>query len=131
MTNGNARYGAGWRRIVVVRALLAIFLLAGVVGVLASTAIDLIWFRDVGYPDSASLLRIGDYAHSGTLYPDPNQPPYLASLYGPLFYILLSVPYRLANSVDTVRVIVRLAIVAFWIASLVLVFFIVCRLSGS
>jgi hypothetical protein len=113
------------------RTLLAAFLLVGIAAVLVSTGVDLVWFRDVGYPDSASLLRIGDYAHTGTIYPDPNRPPYLASLYGPMFYVLLSLPARLAGSIDEMRMLVRVAILVFWIASLVLLFFIVYRVSGS
>ena len=121
----------GSARMVALRILLAAFLLVGVTAVLVSTGVDLTWFRNVGYPDSASLLRISDYARTGTIYPDPNQPPYLATLYGPLFYILLSLPVRFAGNVENIRLVARLTMIGFWIASLVLLFLIVYRISGS
>jgi hypothetical protein len=52
-------------------------------------------------------------------------------LYGPLFYILLSLPWRFTNNVDTVRLFVRVALIGFWLVSLALVFLIVHRLTRS
>jgi hypothetical protein len=118
--------------IIAIRVVIAVLLLTGVAGVVVSTGIDLVWFRDVGYPDSASLLRMSDYSRDGTIYPDPDQPPYLVSLYGPLFYILLSLPSRLANhNIETARMLVRITVAGFWVAGLFLVFLIVYRISGS
>lgn len=118
--------------ITAIRVATIVFLLTGVAGVVVSTGIDLVWFRDVGYPDSASLLRISDYSRDGAIYPDPDRPPYLVSLYGPLFYILLSLPSRLANqNIDAARILVRITIAGFWVAGLLLVFLIVYRISGS
>ena len=75
---------------------------------------------------------MSDYSRDGSIYPDPDQPPYLVSLYGPLFYILLSLPLRLANhNIDTARMLVRITVAGFWVAGLFLVFLIVYRISDS
>lgn len=103
----------------------------GAVAVLAGTAIDFVWYRDVGYPDSASLLRMRDLAQHGAVYPNPNQPPYLVSLYGPLFYIVLGLPWRITQDIDTARYLVRAAVIGFWLMGLVLVYHIARRVSGS
>jgi len=131
MTAERTPRAKGLARIGAMHIALAALLLVGAASVLLATQIDLVWFRDVGYPDSASILRIGEYTRTGVIYPDPNRPPYLASLYGPLFYILLSFPWRLAHDIDAARLIVRLAVSAFWLASLCVVFLIVFRISGS
>ena len=87
-------------------------LLAGALSTAVGTAIGLVSFRDVGYPDSANLLRIGDLIHTGYIYPDIDRPPYLVTLYGPLTYLLLGIPYKLAEAAAIPpRVLVRLAIV--------------------
>jgi hypothetical protein len=61
-----------------------VLLLAGALSIVVGTAFGLAGFTDVGYPDSAPLLRIGEFIHSGSIYPAIDQPPYLVSLYGPL-----------------------------------------------
>lgn len=125
------RSRSGSARIAAMRVFLLAVLLVGAVSVLATTAVDLVWFRDVGYPDSASLLRIGDYTRGGAIYPDPNRPPYYMSLYGPLFYILMSLPCRFAADIGRLRIVARLTMLGFLLLSLALVFSIVYRLSGS
>ena len=79
--------------------MVALSLLLCALSTAVGTAVGLANFRDVGYPDSSDLLRIGEFIHTGHIYPDGDRPPYLVSLYGPLTYVLLSVPYRLAQSV--------------------------------
>jgi hypothetical protein len=79
--------------------LVVVFLLAGALSIAAGTAFGLLNFTDVAYPDSATLLRIGEVVRSGHIYPDIDQPPYLATLYGPLTYVLLGIPYSLAQTV--------------------------------
>jgi hypothetical protein len=89
-------------------------------------------YQDVGYPDSATTLCIANYVHTGHLYPDINQPPYYPTHYGPLAYVLLSIPYRLAvhHSYSPDRAL-RLAVLSFFLGSLALVFLIARRLTGS
>lgn len=102
-----------------------VLLLAGALSIVAGTALGLANFRDVGYPDSAALLRIREVARSGYIYPDFNRPPYLVTLYGPLTYALLAIPYRLAEAAGIPsQVLVRLGVVGGVCFCVVLVFLI-------
>jgi hypothetical protein len=99
------------RRQPLLGGLVVVLLLAGALSISVGTALGLANFRDVGYPDSATLLRIGDFIRSGHIYPDSDRPPYLVSIYGPLTYVLLAMPYRLAQVAGmTPQVLVRLGI---------------------
>src|SRR5262245_29726695 len=51
-----------------------VLLLAGALSTAVGTAVGLVSFRDVGYPDSATLLRVGEFIHSGKIYPDIDRP---------------------------------------------------------
>jgi hypothetical protein len=86
-------------------------------------------YSDVGYPDSAVTLRIAEYVHTGRLYLDINQPPYYPTLYSPLGYVMLSVPYRLAvrHSYSPDKAL-RLAGLGFFLGSVALVFLIAQRM---
>jgi Dolichyl-phosphate-mannose-protein mannosyltransferase len=87
------------------------FLLLCALSTVVGTAMGVANFRDVEYPDSADLLRIGDVIRSGQIYPDGDLPPYMVSLYGPLTYLLLSIPYRLAQAAGiTPQVLVRVGV---------------------
>jgi len=89
-----------------------VVLVSGALSIGIGTVVGFVSFRDVGYPDSANLLRIGDFVHSGRLYPDIDRPPYLVTLYGPLTYVLLAIPYKLAEAAAiTPHYLVRLSIV--------------------
>ncbi|HEV8455449.1 MAG TPA: hypothetical protein VGQ24_11180 [Gemmatimonadales bacterium] len=71
-------------------------------GVLAfRTYADMLDYRDARYPDSAVLLVVAHLVKTGHIYSDINLPPYLPSVYGPLYYLLLSLPYRLAVMLGT------------------------------
>jgi hypothetical protein len=88
-----------------------VLLLAGALSILVGSALGLASFGDVGYPDSATLLRVGEFVHSGRLYPELDHPPYLVTLYGPLTYITLGLAYKLAEVTGvTPQVLVRLCI---------------------
>jgi hypothetical protein len=109
-----------------------LFLLLCALSTVVGTAIGLANFRDVGYPDSSDLLRIGEVIHTGQIYPDGDRPPYLVSLYGPLTYVLLSVPYRLAQATRvTPQVLVRLAVVGAVCLCVLLIYLISRRLYSS
>ena len=69
-------------------ATVVIVLVLGALCTTAGSVIGLINFRDVGYPDSANLLRVGDLVRSGRMYPDFQRPPYQLSVYAPLTYVL-------------------------------------------
>jgi hypothetical protein len=98
-------------------------LAAGALCVAAGTILGVMNFRDSGYPDSSNLIRIGELVHSGHLYPDIDRPPYLLTLYGPLTYLFLAVPYALAQAAGTdPQIPVRLAEVAAFVACLCLIF---------
>ena len=89
-------------------------------------------YRQVGYADGATILRLAEYTQTGHLYPDINQPPYYPTLYGPLGYLIMSVPYRFAvqHSYRPEQVL-RLAVFCLFLASLALVFLISRRLTAS
>ena len=109
-----------------------IVLLANVFSIVVGTSLRLTAFTDVGYPDSATLLRVIEFVHSGRIYPDFNLPPYLVTIYGPLTYTLLSIPYRLALALGvTPEILMRLFIVAAFCLCVFLVFLISRRLYGS
>jgi hypothetical protein len=112
--------------------LVVAFLLAGALCIAVGTAVGLASFRDVSYPDSATLLRIGDFIRSGHIYPDVDRPPYLVTLYGPLTYVLLAIPYRLAQAAGiTPQVLVRFVIVGALCLCVLLTFLISRRLYSS
>jgi hypothetical protein len=108
-------------------SLVGVFVIAmlslGALLVSVGTVIGLISFRDVGYPDSATLLRIDDLFRSGHLYPDINKPPYLVTMYGPLTYVLLGIPYTVAQAAGLdPQLLVRLGVVGAVCVCLLLVF---------
>jgi hypothetical protein len=108
------------------------FLLLCALSTAVGTAVGLVNFRDVGYPDSSDLLRIGEFIHTGHIYPDGDRPPYLVSLYGPLTYVLLSIPYRLAEAAGvTPQLLVRLTIVGAVCLCVLFIYLISKRLYGS
>jgi hypothetical protein len=112
-------------------AVVAFLLLCALASVLGTVA-GLINFRDVGYPDSSDLLRIREVVQSGIIYPDGDRPPYLVSLYGPLTYVLLSIPYRLGVAAGiTPQVFIRLGVVLAVSLCVFLVYLISKRLYGS
>ncbi len=107
-------------------------LLAGALCVAAGTILGVVNFRDVGYPDSANLIRIGELIHTGRLYPAIDRPPYLLTLYGPLTYLFLAAPYALAQSIGVdPQIPVRLAEVVALLACVWLIFLISRRLYRS
>ena len=80
--------------------------------VAVKTILGLTNFRDVGYPDSATLLIVEEFYRSGHIYPAFDRPPYLVTLYGPLTYVILYIPYALAQVTGvSPEVAVRIAIV--------------------
>jgi hypothetical protein len=108
------------------------FLLVCALSTAGGTATGLAKFRDVGYPDSSDLLRIGEVIHTGHIYSDGDRPPYLVTLYGPLTYVLLSVPYRLAQATGVAaQVLVRLGVVGAVCMCVWLVYLIIRRLYSS
>jgi hypothetical protein len=107
-------------------------LLSGALCIAVGTALGLANFRDVAYPDSATLLRISEVIRLGRIYPDCDRPPYLVTLYGPLTYVLLAIPYRLAQAAGiTPQVLVRLGIVGALCLCVLLTFMISRRLYSS
>ena len=92
--------------------LIVFLLLIGVVSVFIGIVLGLASFRDVGYPDSAILLKIDQYLKTANVYHDPNAPPYLVTVYGPFTYIVHAVPYSFAQLINVSPVLmVRLAVV--------------------
>ena len=92
--------GAAWRRAGRVPwAYLALLLYAGIA--LAANVlrfgVTLPLLDAVGYSDAYVLHDARAYAVSERLYRGPAEPPYNPSVYSPLFYLALSVPFRLAD----------------------------------
>ncbi len=86
----------------------------------------------MAYPDSADLFQIGEVIRSGYIYPDISRPPYQVTLYGPLTYILLGIPYRLAQAAGiTPQVLVRLSVVGAFSFCVLLMFLVSRRLHSS
>jgi hypothetical protein len=130
--NGGWRTGNAVRRQPLLIQLVIVCLLGGVFSVILGTALGLSSFRDVGYPDSATLLRVGELVHSGRLYPPIDKPPYLVTLYGPAFYVFLAIPYRLAEAAGVApQVPVRLCLLGVFCGCLALIFLMARRLYGS
>jgi hypothetical protein len=120
------------RRRPLIGASVVAFLLLCALSTVVGTSLGLANFRDVSFPDSANLLRIGEVARSGYIYPDVDRPPYLLTLYGPLTYVVLAIPYRLAQAAGiTPQVLVRLGVVGAVFLSVSLIFLISRRLYGS
>jgi hypothetical protein len=110
----------------------ALFLLLCAFSTVFGTATGLVNFRDVDYPDSSDLLRIGEFVRSGHIYLDGNRPPYMVSLYGPLTYVLLSIPYRVALAFGIApQMLVRLGVVGAVCLCVLLIFLISRRLYDS
>ena len=109
----------------VLTAAVVIVLLVGTLCTAAGSFIGLINFRDVGYPDSANLLRVGDFVRSGRMYPDFHRPPYQLSVYAPLTYVLHAIPYALGEQIGlSHQVAVRLGVLAAFVLCLTLLFWI-------
>src|SRR5579863_3696068 len=107
-------------------------LLAGAFCTAVGTAVGLANFRDVGYPDSATLLRVEQIIRSGRIYADGDRPPYYVTFYGPLTYVILAVPCRLAQAAGiNPQGMVRLAVVSAVCLCVVFIFLISRRLCGS
>lgn len=120
-----------WRQLLLDGSVV-VLLLAGASSIAVGTALGLANFRDVGYPDSSTLLRIGQFIRSGYIYPDSDRPPYLVTIYGPLTYVLLAVPYRLAQAAGIApQVLVRIGILVALCLCVLLIFLIGRRLYGS
>ncbi len=120
-----------WPKVLLAGSVVAL-LLACAFCIAVGTALGLANFRDVSYPDSATLLRVGEYIRSGHIYPDIDRPPYLVTLYGPLTYVLLAIPYRLAQAAGiTPQVLVRAGIVGALCWCVLLTFMISRRLYSS
>jgi hypothetical protein len=120
-----------WPKVLLGGSVVAL-LLACAFCIAVGTALGLVNFRDVSYPDSATLLRVGEFIRSGHIYPDLDRPPYLVTLYGPLTYVLLAIPYRLAEAAGiTPQVLVRLGIVGALCLCVSLTFMISRRLYNS
>ena len=104
-------------------ATVVIVLVLGALCTTAGSVIGLINFRDVGYPDSANLLRVGDLVRSGRMYPDFQRPPYQLSVYAPLTYVLHAIPYALGERIGlSHQVAVRLGVLAAFVLCLILLF---------
>lgn len=122
----------GLRRLPLLTAGIGALLLTGALVVVAGALVGLTSFADAGFPDSATLLRVGEFLRSGRLYPDLTQPPYLATLYGPLTYVLLAVPFALAQALGLDPVVaVRILVLAALAACVWLVHLITRRQYGS
>ena len=129
-TDGGVIRVLRWQSLLTVSVV--VLLLACALSTAIGTALGLAKFKDQGYPDSATLFKVGELVHSGHIYPDPDRPPYLVTIYGPLTYVLLAPPYMLAQATGvTPQVQVRLGIVGAFCLCVFLIFLISRRLHNS
>ena len=120
------------RRQSLLQRFVVVVLLLGALSTGVATVLGLASFRDVAYSDSANLLRVGELVRAGYIYPDFNLPPYYPSPYGPLFYVLLAIPYKLAQAIGVApQMPVRLALVGILCFCVWLIFSIAKRTYGS
>ena len=106
-------------------------LLICVIAVVTATLLSVGRLDDVGYPDSSTLLIVREFVRTGHMYLGVHSPPYLVTLYGPLTYAFLSLPYRVAGAVGvSPMVAVRLTLVGGVLLCLAMVFVLSRRLSG-
>ena len=106
-------------------------LLICVLAVVTATLLSVGRLDDVGYPDGATLLIVREFVRSGHMYLGVHSPPYLVTLYGPLTYVLLSLPYRVAEAVGASPVVaIRLTLVAAVLMCVALIYAISRRVSG-
>lgn len=81
----------------------------------ARVASDFPKLGEAGYPDSFMLYDADQFRQTGVIYSDPAVPPYPPAIYGPLFYMLLSIPGRIIQTGNPFlgpRVVILLAFVA-------------------
>ena len=127
-----ARISNALRRHSLFTGTVVVLLLTGTLCIVVGTALGLASFRDVAYPDSATLLKIREFIRSGHMYSDINRPPYHLALYGPLTYVLLAIPYGLAQAFGlSPQVLVRIGIVGALCGCVLLIFLVSKRLYGS
>ncbi len=114
--------------IVLVVAILSI----GALTVATGTALGLMSFRDAGYPDSATLLRVSQVVHEHHIYYPGDRPPYFISIYGPLTYVYFAMPCHLALSLGaSPQTFLRLAVLLAVFVCIACVYFIGRKLYGS
>ena len=65
------------------------------------SVVDLTRDQSLRRPDSATLLIVREFVRTGHMYLGLHSPPYLVTLYGPLTYAFLSLPYRAAEAAAT------------------------------
>ena len=112
-------------------ASVALVLLIGAFAVVTATLLSVGTLDDVGYPDGATLLIVREFVRSGHMYLGVHSPPYLVTLYGPLTYVLLSIPYRVAEAVGASPVVaIRLTLVGGVLMCVALVYAISRRVNG-
>ncbi len=92
-----ARYALIWRRIAgdTVVGTFALLCLANSLLVVNSQVNGLFLLDEAGYGDSYILYDALHFRDTGAIYRDLSQPPYLPAQYGPLVYILYSLPARI------------------------------------
>jgi hypothetical protein len=121
-----------WRRQPVLLWLVVFCLSVDVLALSVRMFADFRAYADLDDPDGATILRVAEYVRTGHLYPDINQPPYYPTLYSPLGYVILSIPYRLAVHYSySPRSALRLAVFGFFLGTVGLVFLIARRLTRS
>lgn len=97
----NRNFGMPLSRLAIPRALIAVLLLFFAANSLLVSALQvsrLPLLTDAGYGDSYILYDILHFQKTGVIYRDLSQPPYLPAQYGPLLYMLYSVPAGIDSS---------------------------------
>jgi hypothetical protein len=125
------RHGASTAQRLLLR-IVVVTLAIGAFSMVVRTIVSVSSPRDTSYPDSATVLRVQEFVHSGRLYPDPYQPPYYFTLYGPLTYVALGAAQMVGNAIGVSSLTaIRAGVLVSLSACLLLVFLISLRLHGS
>lgn len=75
---------------------LLLFCLVSSLALVTEQIPDLSRLSEVGYGDSYILYDVLHFQHTGRIYRDLSQPPYLPAQYSPLVYMMYSLPGRIA-----------------------------------
>ena len=77
---------------------LVLFAVTGLIANALGFVIPLSLLGEAGYPDAYFLHDAREYAQTGRMYRGPGEAPYNPSSYSPLFYFVLSLPFRVSEA---------------------------------
>ncbi len=76
---------------------LGLYCLTNLLLLLNTQAVQLFLMNEITWAEAYVLYDVAHFQHTGAIYRDLSQAPYLPTVYGPLVYILYSLPGRLVT----------------------------------